>query len=282
MAEKIPLHGKFSPVRKETVLENYRGKKGSVLVIAPHPDDDVLGAGGSMALYSDQGKAVFSIYLTDGRGSPRRDEDLKVPDEEFAARRQTEAVSALAKVGATGAFFLGHRSGELTGGNGKIAAAEISAVCRFLLPEEIFLPAPYDSHPTHQRCTHLAIGALRPIHPRPILLGYSFWGCFRGGKERVFRDITPVIRRKVDAVLAHASQIACKNYQQGILGKNNYDAVFWETHEPQKASFAEIFLEMTELLEHEALSLEEFMRQDFELFLKDFRSASADPPKDPE
>ncbi len=66
--------------------------------------------------------------------------------------------------------------------------------------------------------------------------------------------------------MAHASQIANKNYQQGILGKNNYEAIFWESHEPQKASFAEIFLDMIELLEKRDLSLGEFMRRDLERF----------------
>ncbi len=259
---------KFFPVRVETVLENYKAKEGNILVIAPHPDDDVLGAGGTMAGYSDLGKAVFSVYITDGRGSPREDE--KVSDGEVAAVRKGEAVAALGKVGGIGAFFLGHRSAELAGEGGKEAGDEIAKICRFLLPEEIFLPAPYERHLTHQRSTKLTLESLRSLQPRPkSVYGYSLWGCFRGGKRRIFRDITPVIRRKVDAVLAHASQIAYKNYQQGILGKNNYEAVFWEPHEAQKASFAETFLDLSELVENDA-GLAAFLREDLEEFIKLF------------
>ncbi len=101
-----------------------------------------------------------------------------------------------------------------------------------------------------QLCTRLAIDALRSAAGvRPVLLGYSLWGCFRGEKGRVVKDISPHIRKKVEAVLAHSSQIAYKNYQQGILGKSNYEAIFWESHEPQKMSFVETFLDMAELLE---------------------------------
>jgi hypothetical protein len=74
----------------------------------------------------------------------------------------------------------------------------------------------------------------------------------------------------VEAVLAHATQIAYKNYQQGILGKNNAEAIFWESHEVQKATFVETFLDMTDLLEHNDLSLEDFIRQDMEAFIRTF------------
>ena len=85
------------------------------------------------------------------------------------------------------------------------------------------------------------------------MLGYSLWGCFHGGKKRVARDISPFIRKKVEAVLVHATQIAYKSYQQGVLGKNNAEAVFWESPEVQKATFLETFLERSELLEKEEL-----------------------------
>jgi hypothetical protein len=101
-------------------------------------------------------------------------------------------------------------------------------------------------------------------------MGYSLWGSFWGEKRRVVRDITPHIRKKVEAVLAHSSQVAYKSYQQGILGKSNYEATFWESHEPQKMTFVETFLDMTELLEKKDLTLEGFIRQDVEAFIRAF------------
>jgi LmbE family N-acetylglucosaminyl deacetylase len=105
---------------------------------------------------------------------------------------------------------------------------------------------------------------------KPNLLGYSLWGSFWGEKRRVVRDISSYIRKKLEAVLAHASQIDYKSYQQGILGKNNYEAIFWESHEIQKAAFVEIFLDMNELLENRNLTLAAFIRQDVEAFIQAF------------
>jgi hypothetical protein len=117
----------------------------------------------------------------------------------------------------------------------------------------------------------LSVEALRQAAPlKTILLGYSLWGSFWGGKKRVVRDITPFIKKKLGAVIAHVSQIDYKNYQQGILGRNNFEAIFWEGHELPQAAFVEIFLDMTELLEKRDLTMEAFMRQDLEAFIEAF------------
>jgi LmbE family N-acetylglucosaminyl deacetylase len=146
---------------------------------------------------------------------------------------------------------------------------------KLLKPAEVYLPAPYERHRTHQVCTALTLEALRSAGEWPLkVYGYSLWGSFWGGKERIVRDIGSVIRKKVEAVNAHASQIEYKNYHQGILGKNNWEAVFWESHEIQKASFVEIFLNMTEFLFRKDLSVKTFIQEDFEEFQTVFMDVS--------
>ena len=262
----IPWKKYFLPTQKGVSLEECLVKEGNILVIAPHPDDDVLGAGGTMAAASHQGKGVFAVYITDGRNSPRKDKNIS--DAEMAALRKKEALSALRILGAVGGFFLEKGSEELSEGGQQDVEKILTGILPFICPEEVFLPAPYERHRTHQRCTRLAIDALRAASGvKPTLLGYSLWGCFWGEKRRMVRDISPFIKKKVEAVLAHASQLDYKNYQQGILGKNNYEAIFWESHEIQEAAFVEIFLDMTELLEQKDLTLESFIRQDVEAFI---------------
>jgi len=222
-----------------------------------------------MAMASSQGKGVFSVYITDGRSSPRKDQTIS--DDEMAARRQEEALSALQAVGATGGIFLKMRSAEWEKEGERKAEKELAEILQFIRPEEVFLPAPYERHRTHQRSAHLGIEALRRAAPlKTILLGYSVWGSFWGGEKRVVRDITPFIKKKLGAVLAHVSQIDYKNYQQGILGKNSFEAIFWESHELTKAAYVEIFLDMTQLLEKSGLTLEAFIRQDLEAFIQAF------------
>jgi len=260
--------GTFYPTMPGILLQEYRERKENILVIAPHPDDDILGVGGTMTGACEQGKGVFSAYLTDGRGSPRKDKSIS--DEQMARCRQNEAILALQVVGAVGGFFMKACAEELGREGGRKVEKELEEILQFIRPEEVFLPTPYERHRTHQRCTRLSIEALRKSGVKTTLLGYSLWGSFWGGKKRVVQDITPFIKKKEEAVLAHASQTAYKNYLQGILGKNKYEAVFWESHEIQKSTFVEIFLDMTELIEKKDLTLEAFMRQDFEAFLQTF------------
>jgi len=40
---------------------------GRTLVIAPHPDDEVLGAGGTIARLAAEGERVFVAIVTEGR-----------------------------------------------------------------------------------------------------------------------------------------------------------------------------------------------------------------------
>jgi LmbE family N-acetylglucosaminyl deacetylase len=260
---------KFIPVQEGKSVGDFQGCSANLVVISPHPDDDVLGAGGTMIEAAEKGRAVFSITVTDGRGSPRK--GLPTPDEEMVSFRQKESMAALKVVGAAGGFFLRKRSSELDGEGGKEAAGELKDIFECLRPTEVFLPAPYERHKTHLRCTGLAVEALRSsTAPKPLVLGYSLWGNFWGEKKRVVRDITPFIRKKVEAVLAHSTQIAYKNYQQGVVGKNNSEAVFWESHEVQKADFVEIFLDMTGLVEAKGLSLADFIRRDVEGFIRTY------------
>lgn len=40
--------------------------KERVLVIAPHPDDEIIGCGGTMAQHVEKGDRIFVIYVTSG------------------------------------------------------------------------------------------------------------------------------------------------------------------------------------------------------------------------
>jgi LmbE family N-acetylglucosaminyl deacetylase len=259
----------FIALQVNLSLDDFRGRKDNLVVISPHPDDDVLGAGGVMIEAAEKGRAVFSVTVTDGRGSPRK--GPAISDEEMAERRQKESMAALKVVGAAGGFYFRRRSLDLEGEGGKEVEKDLKGLFEWLTPGEVYLPAPYERHKTHQKVTRLTIEALRSSAASiPFLSGYSLWGGFGGEKKRWVRDISPNIRKKVEAVLAHSTQIAYKNYQQGILGRNNADAIFWDSHDIQRASFVEIFLDMTELLERKDMSLDQFIREDVESFIRAF------------
>ena len=93
-----------------------------LLVIAPHPDDEVLGAGGLMQRVHATGGAVRVVYLTDGEGYPEgvmeTDHTLKPTVKDYLGygkQRRREARNALVRLGLADAFqtFLGYPDGGL-------------------------------------------------------------------------------------------------------------------------------------------------------------------------
>jgi N-acetylglucosamine malate deacetylase 1 len=64
-----------------------------VLVFAAHPDDDVLGMGGTIALHARQGDDVCIVCVTDGSSTQYPD------DADIRARKEGEAVAAAAALG---------------------------------------------------------------------------------------------------------------------------------------------------------------------------------------
>ena len=80
-----------------------------IVVLAPHPDDDVLGCGGTLAKQVVTGASVSVVYLTDGRkGDP-----TFASEDDLVKERQREAVAAAAVLGIEDVAFLGARDQEL-------------------------------------------------------------------------------------------------------------------------------------------------------------------------
>jgi len=93
-----------------------------LLVIAPHPDDEVLGAGGLMQRVKSTGGTVRVVYLTDGDGYPegvKEEDHVEAPTAKdylgYGKQRRREARAALVRLGLADAFqtFLGFPDGGL-------------------------------------------------------------------------------------------------------------------------------------------------------------------------
>jgi LmbE family N-acetylglucosaminyl deacetylase len=93
-----------------------------LLVVAPHPDDEVLGAGGLMQRVKATGGAVRVVYLTDGDGYPegvKQEDHVEAPTAKdylgYGKQRRREARAALLRLGLADAFqtFLGFPDGGL-------------------------------------------------------------------------------------------------------------------------------------------------------------------------
>jgi N-acetylglucosamine malate deacetylase 1 len=224
----------------------------AVLIVSPHPDDDVLGAGGMMALLAESGRQVYSAYVTSG---------APPDDPEMGGRRQREAVRALRVVGARAGFFLRQPGDGLRRGSRAEAVQLLRAVLDRLQPGAVYVPSPFERHPTHIAATLITIEALRR-RQKPVreIWGYSVWSDMLGLPGTRPVDISRVAARKRQAIHKHASQLACKPYHQGMLGRNCYEGVYGETHARRHCACAEVFLDMRALLGPRPWTLQAYAR----------------------
>jgi N-acetylglucosamine malate deacetylase 1 len=205
----------------------------NVLVVAPHPDDETLGCGGSICRHVARGDRVTAVFLTSGELG------LKHLVREKAWRvREAEARKAAGILGIAGMDFL--RMADWSAGKHiRSATPRLRTILQRENPELIYLPHPGEWHPDHQAALPLLRTALRGWHgAKPALRGYEVWTPLSHYDE--VEDISKVMSRKLRALRAHRSQVVGWDYVRAITGLNQYRGVL-----AAKCQFAEVFQTLT-------------------------------------
>src|SRR5258708_25788014 len=109
-----------------------------VLVIAPHPDDEVIGCGGTIRLRVEQGDKVALVFLTSGELGLKH-----LPAAEAWRTREHEAKRAAKVLGAGNLHFLRQPDWTL-GDHMKSASNALNKVLSTDKPSVIYLPHPPD------------------------------------------------------------------------------------------------------------------------------------------
>lgn len=195
-----------------------RFEGGASLILAPHPDDEVLGCGGTIAKRVGQGHPVYIAFLTDGR--------LGVPDrpDEAQAIREEEATRAAAVLGlAPGALtFLRVEDGQLAASVDPMIG-RVGKLIDDLGVAELFAPYRSDYHPDHIAAWRIAEACrpmVRRLYEYPIWFGPWLWSRL-GWKARLAAsahladlrravkvDVGNVLTVKRAALGAYRSQVA--------------------------------------------------------------------------
>lgn len=180
-----------------------RPARGRVLLLAPHADDDVLGAGGTCALHVEQGDPLHVIVAYDGvEGDPER----RFASEDVRALRQREARAGGAHLGFEDYEFLGYPEGHLPGPSELRAAAQrLAERVRALRVDTVYCPWVGEHHVDHHVLARAARLALSLAGFRGAAWGYEVWTPL---VPTIVVDVTRVQARKVAAIREHASQLA--------------------------------------------------------------------------
>lgn len=180
-----------------------------VLVVAPHPDDEVLGCGGVIARHSDHGDQVHVLVIT--RGIP------ELFSLDLVEQARSELRQAHELLGVVSSRFLDFPAPRMDTVPRHTVSDAIGRVLKELRPHTMYVPHFGDLHFEHGLTYESCLVAARPIgncSVRRILayetLSETEWGPPVAGaafQPTVFVDIEPYLAKKLAAMACFRSQL---------------------------------------------------------------------------
>ncbi len=197
-------------------------KNKKVFVIAPHPDDEVIGMGGVMAQMLQQGCDVEVISLTFG-------------DDPLAVR---EARKASQFLGYEFAHFFNFKTKSIS------LDAETLGVFSNLIqkvnPDVIFIPFMLDDHDDHRRASEMLLAAYESggLHDFDHIHVWAYQ-VYTALPLNAVVNITDVIRKKIDVISCYKSRFVQRDWAHFAMGLSAFNVRFLHGNIDQ--DYAEVF-----------------------------------------
>ncbi len=180
-----------------------------ILVIAPHPDDEVLGCGGVIARHAAHGDQVHVLVVS--RGAP------DIFPQEVIEETRGELAAAHKLLGVENVYFLDFPAPRLDTLPGHVLADRLTRIVRELQPSTIYTPHWGDLHSDHKAVYWATMVAARPngtTHVERLLcyetLSETEWGTPPSGNAfvpDVFVDISDFLSTKLAAMACYRTQL---------------------------------------------------------------------------
>jgi LmbE family N-acetylglucosaminyl deacetylase len=228
---------KPSPERAPLPEALERPEPGRVMLFAPHPDDDLIGAGLTAALHAAQGDPVRVVVAYDGAlgGAPGGPSGA-----ELARLRQGEARAGGAELGLEDYVFLGYPEGHLPGpGEFRAAVGHVRELLAGFAPQIVYCPWIGEHNIDHHVLCRVVRAALHQQGFAGRAFGYEVWSPLI--PTRVV-DVSALFELKRRGLEQHRSQIAHTELVHHIAGLNAHRALYLR----KGARFGEAFAPLGE------------------------------------
>lgn len=175
-----------------------------ILVIAPHPDDESIGAGGLLHKFADQ---CTVWIMTDGRYG-----NEKYSTDEMIAVRKMECINAMRVAGISNVIYMDYEDGSLIGHRECYDLLDFSSFTM------VFLPNPMDNHSDHTAVYQYAIEKLQNSQIRVFL--YEVHTPL--ADISCYIDITSEIDSKKQMVASYTSQMEIHPYDEQVVALSEF------------------------------------------------------------
>jgi len=187
----------------------------NILIVGPHPDDQELGMGGTIARLARQGHDILLLDMTNGEPTPHGSPETR-------EKEWTEA----ARILEVSRRLVGLKNRQLQ--HTLEARHRVAAAIRQHQAQIVFLPFEEDAHPDHKATTRIVEDARfdakltqadlpgEPIYPRWMI--YYYCTHLRWAIAPSFCiDITDQIETKQRAIKAYQSQFVTPEKNRAVL-----------------------------------------------------------------
>jgi LmbE family N-acetylglucosaminyl deacetylase len=198
------------------------------LVVAPHPDDESLGCGGSLVKHIAAGSRVKIIFLTDGE---KGDFECRY-GEDYRTLRRASSHKALGILGVTDYEFWGYADRNLYPAESEVGERLIHVVEGFS-PSLIYLTSPFEAHPDH-RASFNAVWKIRKKIAVPILLYEILMALY----PNTLVDISREMNQKKKAIGCYHTELIYNDYLSKVEGLNRFRTATL----PRNVKYAEAFM----------------------------------------
>ena len=191
------------------------GKK--VLVLAPHPDDETIGCGGSLIRHTQAGDPVKVVFLTNGACG---DVSGGMDRDAYINWRKDEAKKACACLGVADLEFWGYEDRSLAGARG-VLPRMVELLDKFR-PQLVYAPSPWEIHPDHRAASFLLSDAIRGSD---IECEIAFYEIGQPISVNLLVDISEVVDRRIRTMEAYESQLKERPYKDVSIALNRYRSI---------------------------------------------------------
>lgn len=187
-----------------------------VLILSPHPDDEIFGCGGCAALYARAGTQVLNYVLTDGGGYFVGDER-----ESIAEIRRAECLLAAKQIGVASSEFGPWEDRQLSAATDLVE--RLQALIQSSDVQVVFAPSLWEVHPDHRATAWAAIRAIQNLAKAggqvPVLALYEIGAPLR---PTHLVDISAVQAIKKNAMACFGSQLKHQRYDLHVSALNTF------------------------------------------------------------
>lgn len=140
-----------------------------VLVLAPHPDDEIIGCGGALLRHVKKGAKIKVLYMTDGRHGRLS----SVSEEDTIEIRQTEAKAANETLGVRELEFWEYIDDYLEMNDESVD--RLLELLNDYKPDLVYVPYFLDEHKDHWSTNYILVECMKKQSFDFSILAYETW-----------------------------------------------------------------------------------------------------------